>query len=838
MKYFYLSTFLLFWSYCLPLFAQPIIQQDNFNDESQRLNWMFENTHLIQSVDWEFTDNAGQNIDGTPMAYFYDDETFAHQTVGVGRMISPKANLEGVLYAELAFDYNYQHYAISDISTTFRVEVFDGTDWQIAWERTEDDCGAWENCNDFNRAQVDVTTYANADFQVRFVFDDGSLVGYFAAVDNYELRAAFDCLDVLPRVTYRLIDECPTATDRTYTCEFTVSNLIEGESVGVTVSNKRNSFSEALIMQNGTYTVAGLPECTYTKVERDCSFQAQKYGCDCDIIIFDDPGLILCCTPLNDDCVEATDIGNAPSYEERLSDAATDSGMNMNCEVESPISDTWFKRSAPSSGYLQYQMFASRDIFLPPGIVYSEVYTGDCNNLQLVTTCVTNEATLDNLPTTGELYFRVWSPDLEAPVDIQFDFNEDPCNLPLFTAMVNVPDCESSLEYEVQIDIATGFPAVDILVNDELAHAGVSGGNYAYTTAPAADGTMTVQLRQTNRPECTNSQVYADPCCLIPVNDDCANATHLASVFESMVTISDEIGCPTSAGEGDLPTCTGITPPSGGVWYFIDGEFDSFRGVRVSTAADYTLYAFAGNGCNMGCPNLLSGQGTRQVVFFADNQTGNRGGTSSLDYYIYVVKNTESTNLDLLYETKSGVFEPALPLTWLRFTATTYKQQNELRWKAGTAQNVAHYRVEYSATGDDNWLVLGEVAARAATMTQEYQFVDEHPSVQRFYRIISVDKDGLTMTSLVRRVEQTTVVDVQLFPNPVNDQLSIRWNKLETTTLEVQIFNLAGQLVLQQQWENATSAPQIIDVRALTAGVYLVRLNDGETQQMYRLVRE
>ena len=92
-------------------------------------------------------------------------------------MISPVYNLTGVAIADLSFDYAHQEF-VGDGS--LQVEVFDGSAWQEVLYVDVD-------LADIQTANIDVLPYANANFQVRYIYDDEGGWGWGAGVDNFEL---------------------------------------------------------------------------------------------------------------------------------------------------------------------------------------------------------------------------------------------------------------------------------------------------------------------------------------------------------------------------------------------------------------------------------------------------------------------------------------------------------------------------------------------------------------------------------------------------------------------------------------------------------------------------
>ncbi|RME97533.1 MAG: T9SS C-terminal target domain-containing protein [Bacteroidetes bacterium] len=95
--------------------------------------------------------------------------------------------------------------------------------------------------------------------------------------------------------------------------------------------------------------------------------------------------------------------------------------------------------------------------------------------------------------------------------------------------------------------------------------------------------------------------------------------------------------------------------------------------------------------------------------------------------------------------------------------------------------------------------------------------------------------DGATIEFVVtERVVSTQEVEalegMTLFPNPVSDQLTVRLDLKEASSLNVQVFNSIGQMVQQvaAQQFGAGSQQLVVDAKQLQSGVYFLRVQDGE----------
>jgi hypothetical protein len=130
------------------------------------------------NFDWEFgTGFQSGGPDFPTNAATFDDDAAGSGQVNLVRLLSPVFDLDGVDTASISFDYALQDFAGGGL---LRAEVWDGTQWVEVLFTTVDTPPT-------PSGDIDVLAYANADFQVRFTYDDEGAWGWSAGVDNFHL---------------------------------------------------------------------------------------------------------------------------------------------------------------------------------------------------------------------------------------------------------------------------------------------------------------------------------------------------------------------------------------------------------------------------------------------------------------------------------------------------------------------------------------------------------------------------------------------------------------------------------------------------------------------------
>src|SRR5690606_27810052 len=83
--------------------------------------------------------------------------------------------------------------------------------------------------------------------------------------------------------------------------------------------------------------------------------------------------------------------------------------------------------------------------------------------------------------------------------------------------------------------------------------------------------------------------------------------------------------------------------------------------------------------------------------------------------------------------------------------------------------------------------------------------------------------------------ENEIFTQVQIYPNPVSNQLTIDFNEMENSIDMVQIKDVTGKTILELK--NKDSKLIQVDVSTLSSGLYQVVLQSGEMQTTRRFIK-
>lgn len=77
-----------------------------------------------------------------------------------------------------------------------------------------------------------------------------------------------------------------------------------------------------------------------------------------------------------------------------------------------------------------------------------------------------------------------------------------------------------------------------------------------------------------------------------------------------------------------------------------------------------------------------------------------------------------------------------------------------------------------------------------------------------------------------------------LYPNPTKGNFTLAMNNLESEKIAVSVFDMRGRLIFEQSYSNNGSFNEEIQLVNPQAGVYLVKVSDGNNQETKRLIVE
>lgn len=174
-----------------------------------------------------------------------------------------------------------------------------------------------------------------------------------------------------------------------------------------------------------------------------------------------------------------------------------------------------------------------------------------------------------------------------------------------------------------------------------------------------------------------------------------------------------------------------------------------------------------------------------------------------------------------------GNSNPAAPVTLTEFYAVKRDGKIELNWSTSSEENTDYFDVERSMDGQ-RFYSLGTVSAVGfSTSQRDYQWEDQIAAKLVYYRLKIVDFDGYIDYSPMVVVSQKEAHNEQLslFPSPVSETLNLSIDLYHSNRMTIKVFNLSGQLLLQEEWDGQSGDNlQTLDLAGLPSQLLIVQV--------------
>lgn len=173
-----------------------------------------------------------------------------------------------------------------------------------------------------------------------------------------------------------------------------------------------------------------------------------------------------------------------------------------------------------------------------------------------------------------------------------------------------------------------------------------------------------------------------------------------------------------------------------------------------------------------------------------------------------------------------------LPVTLVSLNAQPINGNEVLVTWATASEINNHYFTVYRSKDAVNYQEIGTVnGAGNSNITLNYQLIDKQPfSGINYYKLRQTDFNGdfEEFGPVAVMMGSSIGTTAMLFPNPANEMVTVSLNSKAADNGVIQIFNVAGALIWQQQIQTNDGANLLkLDISDLAAGNYMVsiRLN-------------
>lgn len=182
-------------------------------------------------------------------------------------------------------------------------------------------------------------------------------------------------------------------------------------------------------------------------------------------------------------------------------------------------------------------------------------------------------------------------------------------------------------------------------------------------------------------------------------------------------------------------------------------------------------------------------------------------------------------------------------LTWElnHFEGTRVERGVALEWTLDQEWHGDHVVLEKADQLEEGFYPITQVALNNATRgLADFDYTDEAFNEEAYYRLKLVKLNGQESYSrLLHKKEVANKADlVQVFPNPVQTELTFQRPAEWSSALEVLVLDVSGNKFIHQQWP--ADQPQLtIDINSLSIGSYIYQiLSDGAFWGAGKVVKE
>ena len=143
----------------------------------------------------------------------------------------------------------------------------------------------------------------------------------------------------------------------------------------------------------------------------------------------------------------------------------------------------------------------------------------------------------------------------------------------------------------------------------------------------------------------------------------------------------------------------------------------------------------------------------------------------------------------------------------------------------------------YYAAGGEQYLTIGNFKNDTNTVTQVIDASSPYDVAYYFIDDVSVVACADTGVSIT---EHDKNFNFKLYPNPVNDKITVQFELIERADVSVEIKNVLGQTVTTNSIDTFEKGKNQIevDLSGLSPGLYLIQLHSGNKSSSRKIIKE
>ncbi|MBS1667798.1 MAG: T9SS type A sorting domain-containing protein [Bacteroidetes bacterium] len=179
-----------------------------------------------------------------------------------------------------------------------------------------------------------------------------------------------------------------------------------------------------------------------------------------------------------------------------------------------------------------------------------------------------------------------------------------------------------------------------------------------------------------------------------------------------------------------------------------------------------------------------------------------------------------------------------LPIVLSKFDASLSGNNVILNWSTSLELNFSHFEIQRSGDGS-TWATIDKMLGKNELNGASYNYIDESPlHGNNYYRLLSVDLDGKSTLSPVKKVQTANIIGFRYGPNPANDHIGISFGSNISSNITVRLINQSGQVLHQRQLNNVAGTTYTLPTNGYPAGIYTIQVKneDGSQSTVFRVL--
>lgn len=180
-----------------------------------------------------------------------------------------------------------------------------------------------------------------------------------------------------------------------------------------------------------------------------------------------------------------------------------------------------------------------------------------------------------------------------------------------------------------------------------------------------------------------------------------------------------------------------------------------------------------------------------------------------------------------------------LPIILKNFTGKLIDDNILLDWKIVQSSSLKSIVIERKTNFND-FIEIGSINANGSLMNLlQYNFLDTRPDKQNFYRLKLLNDDQkFTYSNTIEISKNTTVNNIQFYPNPVNDVLNIVFKNQRSNNYKITLLTSLNQVAKEIKFTSGyNNNLQIVRTKNMSRGMYILKIvnlnnNDVLTQKI------